>query len=137
MHQRHLLRVLFGSVAMAGGLVLPGCILDEMHDEMVTGTDTLEEIEPRLETIETELAELRHANEHLSALRARLELMESINENLEELAEHLASLRATIENVNSVIPFMDIAGDPEDIEPSDAEGDAPAVAAEPDDAGGE
>jgi prefoldin subunit 5 len=118
---------------------LGGCIVTDIHEEIVATNQRLESLEARLELIQEANELLDAGNEGLDEVQEKLETMKSIDESLQSvdaslkrLDEHLAALRATIENIDSTIPFLSISGKPEDLEEgeADAEGgtgdDAPA-----------
>lgn len=115
-------------------VVLPGCIVQDIHDQ-------IEHSNQQLGSINDSFAKVEKANELLAALDERLESLESIEQNLalideklagvnteldsmderlatlqgslDEVDGHLASLRRTINNIDSTIPFLTISGDDE------------------------
>lgn len=99
------------SILLAAPLALatlPGCIIQDIRDD-------LRGVNERLDRVDTRLEELRVTNETLAQLENQLELLQSIDTSLKNLDVHLASLRETIGNIDSAIPFLKISGD----EPAD------------------
>lgn len=114
--------------ALAALLLLPGCIVSEIRDQMVAANESLDRVELALERIDATNARLKEVETKLKAL----ETMESINGSLvsidgtlHKLDDHLASLRRTIDNIDSTIPFLSISGDSEEEEAEGAEGGEP------------
>jgi prefoldin subunit 5 len=108
-------------VVAACGLAAPGCVVRDIHDELVG-------VNERLARVEVALGEIDRTNDALADLQVRLELLEkiasvdeslrsmdgqlhSIQGSLSNLDEHLASLRRTISNIDSTIPFLRLSGD--------------------------
>lgn len=102
-------------------LALPGCVVQDIHDE-------LQGANQRLGRVELALEEIERTNEELVSLQLRLATLErmasidqsltsmdtqleSIQGSLVKLDDHLASLRRTISNIDSTIPFLRISGD--------------------------
>lgn len=115
----------------ACGLALPGCIVRDIHNEMVG-------VNEHLTRVEIALAEIDRTNDALADLKVRLELLEkiasvdeslrsmdgqltTIQGSLSNLDQHLASLRRTISNIDSTIPFLRISGD----QPEEGEAETP------------
>lgn len=107
--------------ALTCGLAAPGCVVRDIHKEMVG-------VNEHLARVEVALAEIDRTNDSLAELRVRLELLEkiasvddslrsmdgqlnSIQGSLSNLDQHLASLRRTISNIDSTIPFLRFSGD--------------------------
>ena len=95
---------------------VPGCIVSDIHEEMVRTNATLEQLDNRLELIERANAYLDTGNQQLTSLHQRLETMQSIDASLTSidaslrgLDAHLASLRKTINK----IPFVKESPEPE------------------------
>ncbi|MHC5027668.1 MAG: hypothetical protein ACYTGR_13015 [Planctomycetota bacterium] len=102
-------------------LPLTGCVVTEIHDEMVTTNDRLSTIEQQLELIAEANVLLDDGNQRLGSVYERLNRMESIDAtltsidaSLQALDEHLASLRTTIENIDGSIPFLKFSDGPKD-----------------------
>lgn len=113
--------------------VLPGCLVQDIHDEMVTTNERLVDIDGALD-------EVARVNERLATIDAKLQEIESdltrveghlakVEPSLSSTNEHLASLRQTISNIDSTIPFLSISGDEEDAEAD--EGESPPEGAPP------
>ena len=116
-------------------LAMPGCIVQDIHDQMALSNE-------KLEAINTSFAKVEEANALLTRLDGQLASLKSIEENLGSIDErlggvnvelasmderlatlqaslsqvdaHLASLRRTINNIDSTIPFLKISGDGEE-----------------------
>lgn len=127
-------------IVAAAFVASPGCVVQDIHDE-------LQGVNQRLARVELELKEIERTNDKLAALLIRLEsldLLESVDKSLHsmdgqldtiegslvKLDDHLASLRRTITNIDSTIPFLRISGDQE--EDAAEPGDEPAVEPTPD-----
>jgi prefoldin subunit 5 len=126
--------------------MLGGCIVQDIHDELVG-------VNARLERVEETLGKIDTTNRQLATLEARLntlDRLESIDASLKSidaelvaingeldpikgslvnLDEHLTSLRKTISNIDSTIPFLKLSGDADE---ADGEGGEPEQAT-PDD----
>jgi prefoldin subunit 5 len=104
--------------------LLPGCIVNDIYDQ-------LESANGKLERVEVALAEIERTNSELAQLQVRLVTLEKIqsidtslasiegqlgpiSEDLTKLDGHLASLRKTISNIDSTIPFLKLSGDDEE-----------------------
>lgn len=116
-------------------LLLPGCIVQDIHR-------SIEQTNDHLSVVQLQLNELRATNQKLDrldgqlqqldgrltdldrrlsglddrlvdldgGLERRLAYLASIDASLQRLDAHLASLRVTIEKINSAIPFFDFGG---------------------------
>jgi hypothetical protein len=123
-------------VAVAAGLGLSGCIVQEIRDDLKSANARLGTVDQNLAStteklgvVERNLAEtntkLATANEQLTGvggglgttnsslgqLEQQLRLLESIDKSMVRLDGHLASLRGTIARIDSTIPFLDLGGD--------------------------
>lgn len=99
-------------------LALPGCIVQDIHDQIALSNE-------KLQQIDESFAKVQRANELLEDLDKKLATLDSINANLttvdstlgtveadlKAVSESLASLRATINNIDSTIPFLKFSGD--------------------------
>jgi hypothetical protein len=122
---------------LAAMALLPGCIVQEIRDD-------LKGVNAKLGTVETNLNEtnkmlaganerltgvgggLEVTNSSLSTLDERVRLLSSIEKSMVKLDAHLASLRGTIARIDSTIPFLDLGGDApvETAAPAGESGDA-------------
>lgn len=103
-------------------LALPGCIVQDIHDQIESSNERLAMINRTIEQIERTNTLLTTIEKSLSSIDTRLE---SIDKNLgsvdtrlstlqvilDAVTEHLASLRRTINNIDSTIPFLKLSGD--------------------------
>ncbi|MEM7227640.1 MAG: hypothetical protein AAF432_02385 [Planctomycetota bacterium] len=110
-------RALLVVVPIAWLLCAPGCIVQDIYEQLEMTNASIERVEGQLERVETEMDEIRITNESLARLQTRIERLESIDNSLIKIDEHLASLRKTIANIDSTIPFLQIS---EDDDPDDA-----------------
>ena len=89
-------------------LTLPGCIVQDIHDQIALSNENLTQIGDQLEEIDDNLlaveGTLSSMDEQLAALQTQLDATNA----------HLASLRKTINNIDSTIPFLKISGDDEE-----------------------
>ncbi|RMH30407.1 MAG: hypothetical protein D6692_01795 [Planctomycetota bacterium] len=118
---------------------LPGCIVQDIHDEIALSNTNLGNIEGRLVSIDGNLDGI---NRQIISLQ---EQMNQTNTKLSDLQtqlnatnEHLASLRKTINNIDSTIPFLKLSGDDDEAKEalesdtaSQPAADGPAPAKEP------
>ncbi|MEL6328695.1 MAG: hypothetical protein AAFR38_03455 [Planctomycetota bacterium] len=95
---------------------LPGCVFGDIRDQLVQVNANMERLDDRVVGLEETVIELNQ--ERLAAL----DRLESIEVSLADIDDHLASLRRTISNIDSTIPFLEIA-DEEEPAPEPAEGD--------------
>ncbi len=119
--------------------LLPGCIVQEIRDEIkgvnaklvtvdagLNATNAqLEQINQRLtgvgggldatnvklKDVESGLGRIDATNQSLGSVQERLALLASIEKSLTHLDAHLAALRKTIGKLDSAIPFLDLGGD--------------------------
>jgi len=120
------------AIVAAWVTTLPGCVVDDIHSELVETNDRLKKLDVQIDTrlqelertndgIEQTSEQITRANEQLNALRERLEQLETINtklgsidSSLQKLDQHLASLRKTLRNIDSTIPFLKFADEEEE-----------------------
>lgn len=95
-------------------LALPGCIVQDIHDQIALSNENLAQIKVQMSDIERRL---EGVNERVDALQHRLD----------ETNTHLESLRRTINNIDSTIPFLKLSGDDEE-EKAALDAPDPAVA---------
>lgn len=129
------------ALATASLTATPGCVVQDIYDELSATNASLARVESALEGVDT-------TNAELDRLQVRLETLERIQsidaslssidgqlkpmlEELDALDQHLASLRRTINNIDSTIPFLKVSGDDEAeaetlAENAEAEGGTPA-----------
>lgn len=127
-------------------LALPGCIVQDIHDQMAMSNEKLEAINTSFAKVEEanalltrldgQLAALRSIDEKLGGVNVELASMDerlaTLQASLSQVDAHLASLRRTINTIDSTIPFLKISGDGEE----EAESlEAPEGEARPDPAG--
>jgi hypothetical protein len=100
-------------------IVLSGCVVGEIRDEMVTSNESISDTNLLLDGIRSDIDQtnqrLNSLGERMDRNEAYLMRLESIDTSLKALDAHLASLRATLENIDSTIPFLSFA-DPADDE---------------------
>lgn len=127
-------------LCLAAFLLLPGCIVQDIHDRMeetslamTQANANLVRVTQELETanrvLDSRLAQIDLTNQHLQATQDRLAILESIDASLKALDVHLASLRRTLDNIDSTVPFLDLADPPPENEaaaPTDPPTEAPA-----------
>jgi hypothetical protein len=126
-------------------VLLPGCVVWEIRDEMRgvnarldVVDDSLTEVNDELTDIEVQLGDVRGSidqtntyldtvyggldatNTSLSDMQERLALLRSVQTSLTNIDAHLASLRKTINRIDGAIPFLSLGGD-EVIESTPAE----------------
>lgn len=147
-------RTQFLLTAIGALLILPGCIVQDIHDQIALSNE-------KLEAIDANFAEVQRANELLASLQKQLDevlvpvsenlsliearlasidaKLEAINHNLgsmetsietveadlKSVSESLVSLRQTINNIDSTIPFLNFSGDTDEEETDSAESVSP------------
>ncbi|MDX9910785.1 MAG: hypothetical protein RBS39_03030 [Phycisphaerales bacterium] len=117
-------RALLTIACVACAAVLPGCIIQDIRDDLRGANERLDRVDTlmtqanaRLDKVDTRLEQVEVTNASLESLQRQLELLQSIDTSLKNLDVHLASLRKTIASIDSAIPFLSISGD--DDEPTD------------------
>lgn len=122
------------TVGIATLSLLPGCIVQEIRDELKgvnsnlatvqESLDKLDETNERIlktneslsrtntliDGVEKGLGRIDNTNTSLGSVDQRLSLLASIDKSLNRLDSHLASLRGTISKLDSAIPFLDLGG---------------------------
>ena len=111
----------------ATSLLLPGCIVGEMRDDLKStrvGVESLSDLVPQLKESNAALltanAQLGQANARLETANTKLiesvqllQTLSAMKGSLQEVNESLASLRKMMENIDRVIPLINItAGTP-------------------------
>ena len=127
-HTSRSTRALLTIACVACAAALPGCIIQDIRDDLRGANERLDQVDSRLQEVEV-------TNTKLAQLETQLELLQSIDASLKNLDVHLASLRKTIGNIDSAIPFLKISGDePEDESQTEtgADGDDATGATRPD-----
>ncbi len=128
----------------AASLLLPGCIVGEIRDNLVLANESLARVEVQLHEVNetnAHLVELQDSLRQLATIDLSLQNvdgeLDGIAESLKRLDDHLVSLRKTLRSIDSTIPFLKISDDEEIIErpPDDVEDD-PQVPSNQGDAGG-
>jgi len=109
------------SVTLAA--MLPGCIVQDIHDQIALSNEKLQQIDESFEKVERANAALAKLDVQLERLKTldtidtNLDLMNAqigtLQADLSAVSEHLASLRQTINNIDSTIPFLKFSGDEE------------------------
>lgn len=129
---RHIAITIFAPMV---ALALPGCIVQDIHDQIALSNEKLAQIDESFAKVERanellnnldaqldQLAQLEAIQANLSAISTKLGTIDgnlesmdariaSLETELVEVGEHLASLRRTINNIDSTIPFLKISGD--------------------------
>jgi septal ring factor EnvC (AmiA/AmiB activator) len=113
---------------------LPGCIVQDIHDEIALSNTNLGKIEGQLVSID---GNLDTVNQQVSSLQDQLNQtntkLNDLQAQLNATNEHLASLRKTINNIDSTIPFLKLSGDDDEAkEALESDGQQQPPAAEPD-----
>ncbi|MBX3323547.1 MAG: hypothetical protein KF757_11205 [Phycisphaeraceae bacterium] len=114
---------------------LPGCVITDIHEELIRVNTSLDTTNERLATLDAQLTQkqarlgsidekLRAIDDQLIAANTRLESLSDIDEHLASLDVHLEAIRQIVRNLDSTIPFLRLSGDKSD--ESVAEPDAPA-----------
>lgn len=115
-------------------LVLPGCVVWEIRDELRGANKQLGEVQASLgkldetnqslvdtnkalaqtnksiDDVQAGLARIDTTNSSLDGVDKRLAVLAPIQTSLNRLDQHLAALRRTIGRIDSVIPFLDLGG---------------------------
>lgn len=140
-------------------LLLPGCIVQEIRDEikgvnaklvtvdagLASTNAQLEQVNQRLtgvgggldatnvklKDVESGLGRIDATNQSLGSVQERLALLASIEKSLTHLDAHLAALRHTIGKLDSAIPFLDLGGDAPIESPSTPVASAPPAEGTP------
>lgn len=133
-------------VCVAACVLLPGCVVWDIRDNLVksnqqigevkqaldkanaaidVANDDLAKANERLDKVEAGLSRIDTTNKSLDGLDKQLALLGSIDTSLGHLDQHLAAVRKTIGSINSMIPFMDLGGGPEETQPAAAPAAAP------------
>jgi len=104
--------------ALALGLPLGGCVVDEINEGIATSNENVQRTNQDLEVVTQRMAEidqkLAGINTELDEINSQLAILVSIDASLKKLDVHLASLRKTINNIDSTIPFLKLSGDDEE-----------------------
>jgi paraquat-inducible protein B len=112
--------------ATAGAIILgvmPGCIVRDIHDELVRSNHQLERSNEVLTSIRSDLAgtneslaqvraALATSNQTMSSVEARLAVLDTINTSLESLDKSLKTVKSLVEQ----IPFIDSPDEAKDVE---------------------
>ena len=99
---------------------LPGCVVWEIRDELVSVNTRLAAVDERLGSIDEQLEAIEPQLEPLPNLE-RLQTLGSITTSLEQIDAHLAALRRTISSLDRAVPFLNFSSE----EDSDAEAAPP------------
>lgn len=115
-------------------LVLPGCVvweirdelrgankqlgevqaslgkLDETNQSLVDTNKALDQTNKSIDDVQAGLARIDTTNSSLDGVDKRLAVLTPIQTSLNRLDQHLAALRRTIGRIDSVIPFLDLGG---------------------------
>lgn len=139
-------------VCAAAILIMPGCVVWEVRDELRGVNGQLNEVNVRLDRVDTALgttnAGVANANERLVSVDAGLErvdetnaqlntlqdqlrLLGAIEQSLHRLDQHLWAVRKTVSSIDSMIPGVDLGlsddPTPEAMVALEQRGDAPAA----------
>lgn len=110
-------RVRIGVMGLMGVtvLVMPGCIVWDIKDQIALSNENLAGIERHLGSIDQHLEGI---NANLDSMGGDLDSMDahlaSLQAQLDATNAHLQSLRKTINSIDSTIPFLKLSGDSED-----------------------
>lgn len=118
--------------------LLPGCLIQDIHDQIVVSNEKLlaidegfakvERANQLLEDLDAQLATLDSIDGNLTTINSRLDTLEG---DLKAVSEHLASLRKTINNIDSTIPFLKLSGDDEEAQDALESGETPEDGTDP------
>ncbi len=104
---------------------LSGCIVTDIHEELIRVNTSLDTTNAQLATLDAQLTEkqarlasidekLRAIDDQLIAANTRLESLSDIDEHLASLDVHLEAIRQIVRNLDSTIPFLRLSGDKSD-----------------------
>ncbi|MFA6044809.1 MAG: hypothetical protein WC718_07485 [Phycisphaerales bacterium] len=88
--------------------------LDRANADLDTANERLDKVEAGLTRLDKTNAAIDTTNQSLESLDKQLALLGSINTSLGHLDQHLAAVRKTIGSIDSMIPFMDLGGGPDE-----------------------
>ncbi len=88
--------------------------LDKANADLETANQRLDKVEVGLTRLDKTNAAIDTTNRSLDTLQRQLAALESIDKSLGHLDQHLAAVRKTIGSIDSMIPFMDLGGGPDD-----------------------
>lgn len=137
------------TLATGAFMLLPGCIVQDIHDQIALSNEKLEAIDENFAKVERAnelLADLEKQldrllppiNDNLTLIEAQLESIdaqlvqinanlasmdtsiEQVEADLKSVSESLTSLRRTISNIDSTIPFLKFSGDSDEPDPEDS-----------------
>lgn len=132
--------------AIGATLLLQGCIVQDIHDQIALSNEKLAAIDENFAKVERAnelLADLEKQldrllppiNDNLTLIEAQLESIdaqlvqinanlasmdtsiEQVEADLKSVSESLTSLRKTISNIDSTIPFLNFSGDTDEPDP--------------------
>lgn len=119
---------------LISALLLPGCIVQEIREELATTNQSIvrvesgldrantavNRVERRMDAVDTATHRLDDTNAKLAILESIDRSLLSIDASLKRLDDHLASLRTTITNIDSMIPMLKFSDDqaPTDARPA-------------------
>lgn len=83
-------------------------------DNVEQGLTKLDRTNALIDKVDNGLGKIDTTNDALAKLDKQLALLASIDTSLGHLDQHLAAVRKTIGSINSMIPFMDLGGGPEE-----------------------
>ena len=130
-------RVIGVSVLAAAALGMPGCIVQDIHDQLKRTNEQLESRLAMLDTTNDELvkirgslektneilegvkAELATTNETMGKVQKRLEVLDPINTSLTSLDSSLK----TVKNLIEKIPFVGASDEKDEKKPEDKPGE--------------
>lgn len=144
-------RISLLAMAAVVGVWVPGCIVQDIHDELKSANSQLGDVQQSLTKLDTTneeltrtselidevqqgLARIDTTNSSLTQVDQRLAVLDSIDRSLTRLDAHLASLRKTISSLDESIPFLSFGDSAEAVPdlgaaptPPDAEAAPPAA----------
>lgn len=131
------MKIICPLIAACSLLVLPGCIVQRMADDLAAtraGVERLAALEPALsqtnarldatnqqlaravadlaaarERLDAVIARIDQSNDHLAVSVRSLNHLEPMMASLRNLDESLAALRKVIENIDDAIPFLNMS----------------------------
>ena len=110
---------------LGAAATLPGCVVWEIRDELVSVNTRLAAVDERLGSIDEQLEAIEPQLEPLPNLE-RLQTLGSITTSLEQIDAHLAALRRTISSLDRAVPFLKFSSEEDsEAEPAPDAPDAP------------
>jgi hypothetical protein len=124
-HRLHVRRRWLAIPLLGAVATLPGCVVWEIRDELVSVNTRLAAVDERLGSIDEQLQAIEPQLEPLPNLE-RLQTLGSITTSLEQIDAHLAALRRTISSLDRAVPFLKFSSEEDsEAEPAPDAPDAP------------